>query len=404
MTSTTTSSARPRTHRFAGLDALRGVAALGVVAFHAGQTANSNELWWGAPFARLNIGVTLFFLLSGFVIYRPFVAARLRGVPSPSLGTYAMRRVARIVPGYWVALTVVLVLGLAGSAQPAWVLYLFGQVYTADDAFTGLSPAWTLCVELSFYALLPLHALVATRIARRTTPRRALAGELGALAALSVAVVVLRALTLTPGVFPALHFTLLGTADWFALGMALALVSAHAERGGRPAALLEAARRRTGACWAGALATFALCTLLIDLETSATRVAPASWLIEHIGFGIVTLLVLLPLAAPGSAALVGPARVLAARPLAWLGTVSYGIYLWHLPVVWRLGPLDVGPGPVGLVLVTLAGVALTLPLAAASWHLVERPAMELARQRMAGERPQLRRAWPILRRAGLARG
>ncbi len=377
---------------------MRGVAALGVLAFHAGQTAETNAVWWGAPVARLNVGVTLFFLLSGLVIYRPFVVARLRGTPAPQLRAFVVRRLARIVPAYWWVLTVLVVLGAVGLAQPLWVYYAFGQVYTREDVFTGLQPAWSLDVELTFYALLPLYALGASRLARRTSPGRALRIELAALAVIVAAVLVLRVATQTPGEFPWLHYTLAGTADWFALGMALALVGAHAERGGALGAALASARRRVGRWWAGALALYALACLLIAAESDPRDVTVALSLFEHAVFGVIALLLLLPLATPSDEPLRGPARVLATRPLVWLGTVSYGIYLWHLPIVHRLDVVELGPAPVALGLVIVAGIALTLPFAAASWHFVERPALELARQRLAGERPALRRAWPVLQR------
>lgn len=61
----------------------------------------------GHYLAQLNLGVSIFFVISGFLLYRPFGAARLAGERSPPLLPYAIRRVARIVPAYWVALTIV---------------------------------------------------------------------------------------------------------------------------------------------------------------------------------------------------------------------------------------------------------------------------------------------------------
>src|SRR5919199_254708 len=106
-----------RATRFPMFDGLRAVAALAVLCFHAAYFAGigvtDSPL---RPYAgRLEVGVSVFFVISGFLLYRPFVRARLESEPAPHAGAYAWRRFLRIVPGYWVALTVVaLWLGLPG--------------------------------------------------------------------------------------------------------------------------------------------------------------------------------------------------------------------------------------------------------------------------------------------------
>ena len=104
-------SARPG--RYPLVDAVRAIAALLILAYHAafvlgGLTPDGAGRW----FAHLNVGVPLFFAISGFLLYRPFVAARLDGRPPPGLRAYWVRRALRIVPAYWLALTIVaIVLG-----------------------------------------------------------------------------------------------------------------------------------------------------------------------------------------------------------------------------------------------------------------------------------------------------
>ena len=110
--------------RFAGLEAYRGVAALLVVVFHAYQhsregTGTAREVYAGTPlhplFHNLEAGVAWFFVLSGFLLYQPFLAADLHGAPRIRLADYARRRVLRIVPAYWLALTVLAIYpGLVG--------------------------------------------------------------------------------------------------------------------------------------------------------------------------------------------------------------------------------------------------------------------------------------------------
>src|SRR2546422_794479 len=91
--------------RYPLFDSARAIAALSVFAFHVGRTrppARGSNL---IPYVNhLNFGVTVFFLISGFLLYRTFLVARLEGRPL-RIGTYVLRRFLRLVPGYWVALT-----------------------------------------------------------------------------------------------------------------------------------------------------------------------------------------------------------------------------------------------------------------------------------------------------------
>src|SRR4051794_5593020 len=129
-----------RLARFPLFDGARGLAALSVLVFHVtlgGYNALPSPI--RELLAHLDVGVTLFFVISGFLLYRPFVLARFQGAPRPRTRSYAVRRVLRIVPGYWVALTVVaLVLGehsvFTASGIPTY--YLFLQAY-AGSTFAG---------------------------------------------------------------------------------------------------------------------------------------------------------------------------------------------------------------------------------------------------------------------------
>src|SRR5215212_6043566 len=98
-----------RADRFPLFDSLRAIAALSVVAFHAAFFAGmfTSESPLRPYLVRMDVGVSVFFLISGFLLYRPFVRARLGGEGTPHVGGYAWRRFLRIVPAYWVALTIV---------------------------------------------------------------------------------------------------------------------------------------------------------------------------------------------------------------------------------------------------------------------------------------------------------
>jgi peptidoglycan/LPS O-acetylase OafA/YrhL len=214
----------PGNPRFPLMDSLRALAALAVFAGHTytGQYAFTADP--GLFLLAVHVadeGVAIFFLLSGFLLYRPFVVARRAGRPYP-LGDYATRRVVRIVPAYWAALTIVIALGFVGGVDGGnwWAFYGFGQIYSPRLIGQGIGVAWTLCIEVTFYAALPVYAAAAARLTRRAGGR-AEAILLGALSAGSLA-------------YRAHYANILQTAEvsrlpgyvlWFALGMGLAVGS-----------------------------------------------------------------------------------------------------------------------------------------------------------------------------------
>jgi peptidoglycan/LPS O-acetylase OafA/YrhL len=360
--------------RLATVDALRAVAALSVVAYHlAFVLGGFSSGGWGPYLRQLNIGVPLFFLISGFLLYRPYALARLQGVPAPSTGRYALRRALRILPAYWVALLVIALLrGKDEVFSGTGVLTYFGllQGYDGDTLTGGIGQAWTLSVELAFYVLLPFVALGVRRL-----PGRGLQPELAVLGAMIAASMTWQAIVVAtvepsnPSWAP-LVTMLPAQLDHFALGMGLATLSAAAAAG-RPAGLRaeRIAGRHGWAPWALAAVAFALVGHGID-----TGAAVPDGLIEHGLRGLVALGLMIP-AVLGVAAGGVPRRILAAPGLAWLGLVSYGIYLWHLDLIELLDDAGV-PGGGVVVLGVLASVAA----GAASWHLVERPAIRLGRR------------------------
>src|SRR5262249_30809415 len=152
--------------------------------FVTGVTTRPGAL--GAYTARAEVGVGVFFLISGFLLYRPFARAHLSGRPRPPTGPFLVRRALRILPLYWAALVVTLALdpvqrpGHPGGLALEFVL---GQNYGAeDDVHRGIPQAWSLDIELLFYLLLPVWAAMLARRAR--SPRRQLRVELAALAGL----------------------------------------------------------------------------------------------------------------------------------------------------------------------------------------------------------------------------
>jgi peptidoglycan/LPS O-acetylase OafA/YrhL len=363
----------PGNPRFPLFDGLRAIAVLSVVVTHTALLSGANELaWYGRYTARLDVGVTIFFLISGFLLYRPFVAAHLDGKAGPRVRDYARRRVLRIVPAYWLALTVLAIYpGLAQMwSGHSWVYYLFLQDYDSAWTFGGIQPAWSLAIEAAFYVALPFLAYAARRAGVGRSRGMRVRIEVVGLAALRAASVVLRAAT--PG-SPAsqLHTTLLGTFDWFALGMLLAVASA-ALAGRREPGIVQLLRRRPSLAWLLALVLFWFTST--QLGPGGFRVTAGQSLAQHLLYGAIAFFLLLPAVFADDAGGL-PRRVLANRALAWLGLVSYGVFLWHHPIALKLTGANGGAlfGSARMLGITAATLAIAIACATLSYYLVERP-------------------------------
>ncbi len=348
---------------------MRALAAMLVVIYHVAYVSGSLSYGWAANFTLLfQIGVPIFFAISGFVLYRPMVAAR-HGSPRRSTAAYARSRALRILPAYWVALTLAAIYpSLSGVFTDDWWRY-YGllQAYASDTQFMGLGVAWSLCIEVTFYAALPLFALVMNRIAG--TGPRWVRVELGVLAVLALASMVLYASWTI--------LSILVTFAWFAVGMTAAVLSVAGVDDAR-------ALRRPGLLWAlagGACVLLCLATSPND-PAGLVGVIYGELGVEGVRSAYMVLsVVIVPLVlAPAIWGARGlPQRILSWRWLAWLGTVSYGIYLYHLPVLIAAEKLGLGDLIAGQIVVSYMIVALpaTIALATASYYLIERPALSL---------------------------
>src|SRR4051794_17750608 len=237
----------PGNPRFPLFDSLRAIAALSVLLTHVALLAGANKhAWFGQYTARMDVGVAIFFVISGFLLYRPFVAARLDGRRPPRIRDYGRRRILRIVPAYWLALTVLAIYpGTVNMwTKDSWVYYVFIQIYNRNWTLGGLAPAWTLCVEVAFYVALPIVAF--SLRAFKGDRSKLVRNELLLLAALFAGSLLVRALTTGHQV----QVQLPAQFDWFVYGMALAVVSAAlAGREPNPVQLL---RRFPGIAWIAA--------------------------------------------------------------------------------------------------------------------------------------------------------
>jgi peptidoglycan/LPS O-acetylase OafA/YrhL len=340
-----------------GIDGLRAVAVAAVLAYHA-------ELpWAGGGF----LGVSLFFTLSGFLITSVLLRSH-DGADGIRLASFWARRYRRLLPAACVALAGVVAFGAtvateqqlrdlpggvgAALAQCAnWYFVLTGQSYA--EQFSAPSPVahfWSLAVEEQFYLVMPLVLLVLLRLSRSL---RVVAVAVGGLALASSA---LMAVLFEAGAsIDRLYFGTDTRAAELLVGCVLALVlhEAPLRLAPEPARVLGGAgvvaSGVTLACWAG-----------VSLTDSALYRG-----------GFLAIALLSGVVITSIVAQSGPvAKVLAWSPLAAVGRISYGLYLFHWPVYLWLDADRTGLGPTPLLLLRLA---VTVAAATVSYHLVEMP-------------------------------
>lgn len=389
---------RPAPLKFEAFDGLRAIAATLVIAYHVGVAEGLTRTGMLAPLAaQLKAGVTVFFVISGFLLYIPYARAIRDGDPLPDWRSYAQRRFMRIIPGYWFALTIlgaVSFMGLASLSGPVfasdwWRYYGLSQVYSQPTLIGGLSVAWSLCVEATFYVALPFFARWMAAVARREPSSNVARSQLAVVGAIGLSSLLLRGAVChslvapVPGPGVVLETALPGALDWFAIGIGLAVIAVTWETRPdrfKPVRWLAA---RGGLAWLIAAALFAIGGLVQreDLFLSLYGV------VNHLTLGVASGLLVLP--ATVRCARSRPVRLLSAPFMAWVGSVSYGMYLWHLSWLRLLnGPYLEPAGHTGglgrAVVLFLATLAGAIALGTTSWYLVERPAQRyLSRRRRA---------------------
>jgi len=352
----------------------------------------------------LSYGVTLFFALSGFLLYRPFVAALLRFERRPAVMRYLRNRALRILPAYWVILLIcALVLGSVLFRDPGGVLHhgrlsdpaslartaFFAQNYDPKTLLTGIGPAWSLAVEAVFYLTLPLLVLVAFGLGGRTR-RFWLRVTAALLPAVILLVVGLAGKAVAWHVFPAplsqgwstnwhsvIERSFLAQADLFTFGMALAV--AHV--------LWEQGRLRLPRYWRPAAALVAVGAYVVSSQIS--------WLDGQLSYSpyntlmalACTLLLALVVLTPAKSSLL--VRLLEMRWIVGLGVISYSVFLWHDPLIYALKDHGLTfDGRSGLIANVAIVFTTTVVLSSLTYRLVEAPALRLKfRGRRATERP-----------------
>lgn len=341
--------------RIPALDGVRALAVLAVVVFHLRPRTMPGGF----------VGVDVFFVLSGLLITRGLLRDHPQGVRA--LGEFWLRRARRILPALLVLVAVAgaaaRVVGGDASAHLGrqavgavtlssnWVLLLRDDGYFAATSPPLLKNLWSLAVEEQFYLLWPLlFALLARRCSRRTLIR--VVAGLAASSALAMAVLVVPA-----GVDRVYYGT--DTHGFGLLAGAAVAVVLHGTRAGAPPWSTRGAQAVAGS----GLVALAAATLLLDGTRTSTYV---------VGLPLVALVAALTLAALALSD--GPVgALLASTPLRVVGARSYGLYLWHWPVMVLVRGAGADRHAVPFVLLVLA---LTAAAAEASYRWVERPVLE----------------------------
>ncbi|MET0523483.1 MAG: acyltransferase [Nocardioides sp.] len=372
---------RDREAQVAALTGLRGFAALMVVLVHV--SVRTDYPWLGLP----AYGPVMLFVLSGFLLYRPWARWVLRLGRNPDLPVYSRRRVARIFPAYLVVLFAIA--AIYPPARPVGVdgwLYniTLTWIYVPGQFPEVLAQTWSLATELSWYVALPVMAIVSGVIARRWPPAVALR-IVAALMWLSLPVTIawwawIRANDLS--LYFTYSFWLPGYLVCFAGG---ALIGLYAEA--QAAGITDPSRVRRIASDPWALPLFLLAVAL--LSTSAwggpDGYVPHSFVQEQVRLAASTLIAIVMLLMVVFGPTTSPlSRLMSTRVLTASGRWSYSIYLWHLPLLVMLEDKVATPeAPLADFLFTLTwALGLSIPLSAATYLWVEKPAIDWSRRPM----------------------
>lgn len=348
------------------VEGMRACAAIGVVVTHvAFQTGHTTGIA-GRVLGRFDLAVAVFFALSGFLLWRGHAAAArgLRRVPPT--GHYVRSRIVRIMPGYLVAVVVILwLLPDARADLTVWLANLtLAQIYVPLTLTAGLTQMWSLSVEVTFYLALPLLALFARRLpVRARIPAIAAVG----LASFAWGLIPFDApFGVNPLNWPPAFFS------WFAGGMLIAELTVN------PVGWVHRLARRRILMAVIAMAAFAVAASPLAGPEGLKPGTVGQFVVKAAMGAVVAAALLAPLVLdrPDTSH-----RILGNDTMVTLGRWSYGLFIWHLAALAMVFPVIgefpfSGHMPVVLVLTLVFGFAI----AAVSYALIESPCRNALRR------------------------
>jgi peptidoglycan/LPS O-acetylase OafA/YrhL len=410
------------------LDGVRAIACIIVLFFHVNVISWGGKTWHAAlsPLSNAIVsaialagasGVTLFFVLSGFLLFLPYAKALLFDSAWPSARLFYLRRVFRIVPAYYVALFLLTLLLAPEYLQfTHWkdfglFLIFFMDVPRTYQKING--PFWTLAVEWQFYLLLPLLALAISLLVRRGS----LGWRICKLTLCLVGVIAWGILTRYWGRYFTVHpnetflvprhvlniisLFLYGSSgkylEDFAVGMLICLCYVLAQHMPPTSTLNKSLRRLSPwLCLGGLLLLFVMALWHFNIwfyhyvfhifDQWIMYYDPLNEILLALGFGLCVMAVLF-----GTALFKG---IFAWPPLRWIGLISFSLYMWHVPLLqyFRAHLSNQFPGWPHIAVYSLYwlwALLTALPVSVLSYVLIERPWMDIGGQfRRGHKKPQ----------------
>lgn len=381
------------------LDGIRGICALGVVFTHvafatfvrsAAAGPKHHDIWSILAAGQLSIGP--FFIMSGLLLYRPFVRRTFSGTPRPTMGRFFLRRATRIIPAFWLVVVFDLLVLNYDNLHGSWdVLRPLLAMHIYDFHFyAGMDVLWTVPTEVQFYVLLPLMGWATHRLARGVSDPVRKARRM--IIPLSGLIVVELGWTAYLHVFykswTSQYYYPFGVAGLFGIGMIMAVWSVLAETAPhRAPRLFSAAVKRPNLFLLGALAVYAInCAQPFGVPGTADWQTTPAALVRDLCLLAFSFLIMVPLVVPGASSRV--MNVVLGNPvMRYLGRISYGIYLWHFTMMYlrfKSGSVFGKTVPVQMLLGKFEFWELFIPTllgtvvaASVSFFLLERPLIKV---------------------------
>jgi len=420
------------------LDGVRAIACLIVMLYHISLMGNDTHLW--DPFSSSNplfgsvvyagaTGVTLFFVLSGFLLFMPYAKALLSDkVNWPSAWSFYLRRAFRIIPAYYVCLFLLVFLSHPEYLQPArWAdlgLFLTFFMESGPSTYQKINgPFWTLGVEWQFYMLLPLIALGMISLVRRvamysSTKRRlwVVIYCLSGMIAWGLFTHVLRQHFLThpaetflvprpvlDGILFFIHGMYGKFLEDFAIGMLISLLFIYSQQVPAESAFKKHTLRLSPRLWAAGILLLVVMAIWRFVAKNPTLpflqpIMSSYYWLSELGFSLAFGLCIFALLFGDLTALRRPFEW---QPVRWIGLISFSLYMWHLPLLiffrYNIANHLQGWNPtLAFSMYWLWAFLVIIPFSALSYLLIEKPGMALGerlRQRLERKRDQGKQVW-----------